>query len=237
MDPLEIPEDECIAGLRLVGRAIGQPEVPQRRTRPRNASSGRRSRRRPSARPRPSHCRARTASHRSASARARRPSCSRVRGHDQEVCAARAPIRADQCQMPTGGALGADPLRCQASFCIPMQPTVGHARDMRRDCMTMQGAGSGTAGAVPNGSPAWAFGQGVHGAERDAGSPAPSRGALLNAEDRLRLGPVLLEAVVVALGRREDVDDHRPEVDQDPVRGRACPRGRSAWSSRRAGCR
>ena len=33
-------------------------------------------------------------------------------------------------------------------------------------------------------------------------------------------------AVVVALRRREDVDDDRPEVEQDPVRRRACPRGR-----------
>ena len=39
-------------------------------------------------------------------------------------------------------------------------------------------------------------------------------------EDRLGLGPVLLEPVVLALRRREDVDDHRPEVDQDPVRRR-----------------
>ena len=45
-------------------------------------------------------------------------------------------------------------------------------------------------------------------------------GGSLHAEDRLRLGPVLLELVVVALGRREDVDDDRPEVEQDPVRRR-----------------
>src|SRR3954453_1843393 len=44
--------------------------------------------------------------------------------------------------------------------------------------------------------------------------------ALLNREDGLRFGPVLLEAVVLAFRRREDVDDDRPEVDQDPVRRR-----------------
>src|SRR5215213_9224116 len=31
---------------------------------------------------------------------------------------------------------------------------------------------------------------------------------------------MLFEAVVLAFGWREDVDDDRPEVDQDPVRGR-----------------
>src|SRR5438128_1604216 len=44
--------------------------------------------------------------------------------------------------------------------------------------------------------------------------------ALLDAEDRPRLGPVLLELVEVALERREDVDDDRAEVDEDPVGGR-----------------
>ena len=29
VDPLEVPADECVAGLRPVGRAVGQPEVPQ----------------------------------------------------------------------------------------------------------------------------------------------------------------------------------------------------------------
>ena len=47
-----------------------------------------------------------------------------------------------------------------------------------------------------------------------------ARPRLLDAQDGLRLGPVLLEPVVVALGRREDVDDDRPEVEQDPVRRR-----------------
>src|SRR5262245_58711704 len=45
---------------------------------------------------------------------------------------------------------------------------------------------------------------------------------LLDRKDRLRLGPVLLEAVVVALRWREDVDDDRAVVDEDPMRrGRA----------------
>src|SRR5512146_2772549 len=50
--------------------------------------------------------------------------------------------------------------------------------------------------------------------------PGGSARPLLDPEDRLRLGPVPLELVVVALGRREEVDDDRPEVEQDPVRGR-----------------
>ena len=41
---------------------------------------------------------------------------------------------------------------------------------------------------------------------------------LLDAQDRPRPGPVPLELVVVTLGRREHVDDHRPEVEQHPVR-------------------
>ena len=45
------------------------------------------------------------------------------------------------------------------------------------------------------------------------------RRELLDAEDRLRLGPVLLELVEVALRRREDVDDRPAEVEQHPVRG------------------
>src|SRR5262245_55598946 len=53
----------------------------------------------------------------------------------------------------------------------------------------------------------------------DSRNDAPGP-ALLHAEDRLCFGPVLLEGVVVALGRREDVDDHRSVVEQDPVRGR-----------------
>src|SRR5262245_60072945 len=43
---------------------------------------------------------------------------------------------------------------------------------------------------------------------------------LLDAENDLRFGPVLFQAVVVAFRGREDVDDHRPEVDQHPVRRR-----------------
>src|SRR5262245_58644638 len=43
---------------------------------------------------------------------------------------------------------------------------------------------------------------------------------LLNPQDRLRLGPVLLERVVVALGWREDMDDDGSEVEQHPVRAR-----------------
>ena len=46
----------------------------------------------------------------------------------------------------------------------------------------------------------------------------PPGPGLLDAQDGLRLGPVLLELVEVALGRREDVDDHPAEVEQDPVR-------------------
>src|ERR1700690_978751 len=42
---------------------------------------------------------------------------------------------------------------------------------------------------------------------------------LLNAKDGLRLGPMVLEAVVVALRRGKDVHDHVAEVDQHPVRG------------------
>src|SRR6266542_6345236 len=48
------------------------------------------------------------------------------------------------------------------------------------------------------------------------GSPCPA--SLQHAKDRPRLGPVLLELVEVPLGRREDVDDHGAEVDEDPVR-------------------
>src|SRR3954453_6484495 len=44
--------------------------------------------------------------------------------------------------------------------------------------------------------------------------------ALLNREYDPCFRPVLFEAVVLALRRREDVDDDRPEVDQDPVRRR-----------------
>ena len=40
---------------------------------------------------------------------------------------------------------------------------------------------------------------------------------LLHAEDHLRAGPVLLELVVVAFGRREHVDDHAAEVHEHPV--------------------
>src|SRR6188508_3027138 len=40
---------------------------------------------------------------------------------------------------------------------------------------------------------------------------------LLHPEDHLRAGPVLLELVVIALGRGEHVHDHAPEVDQHPV--------------------
>ena len=50
-----------------------------------------------------------------------------------------------------------------------------------------------------------------------AGTAGPP--PLLHPKDRLRLRPVLLELVEVALGRREDVDDHAAEVEQDPVRG------------------
>src|SRR4029079_10372016 len=47
-------------------------------------------------------------------------------------------------------------------------------------------------------------------------------GALLDPEDGLGLGPVLLETVIVALGRREDVHDDRAVVEQYPMRcGRA----------------
>src|SRR5919204_1524042 len=49
-------------------------------------------------------------------------------------------------------------------------------------------------------------------------------GTLLDAKDRLRLGPAALELVVVALRRREHVDDDRTKVEQDPVRlGRPLP--------------
>src|SRR3954447_15388255 len=51
-------------------------------------------------------------------------------------------------------------------------------------------------------------------------SAAVPRCPLLDPDDRLRLGPVLLEAVVLALRWREDVDDDGPEVEQDPVRRR-----------------
>src|SRR6188474_1701425 len=50
---------------------------------------------------------------------------------------------------------------------------------------------------------------------------------LLHPKDRPGLGPVLLEAVIVAFWGREDVDDDRPEVDEDPVR-----RGRALASDR-----
>src|SRR3954452_15225803 len=51
-------------------------------------------------------------------------------------------------------------------------------------------------------------------------SAAVPRCPLLDPDDRLRLRPVLLETVVLALRRREDVYDDDPEVKQDPVRGR-----------------
>ena len=41
---------------------------------------------------------------------------------------------------------------------------------------------------------------------------------LLNSKNRPGLGPVLLEGVVLALRGREDVDDHRSEIDENPVR-------------------
>ena len=42
----------------------------------------------------------------------------------------------------------------------------------------------------------------------------PSRRTLLDPQDRPGFRPVLLEAVVLAFGRREDVDDDRPEVER-----------------------
>src|SRR4051794_6217006 len=44
------------------------------------------------------------------------------------------------------------------------------------------------------------------------------RGTLLDAKDRLCLGPVAFERVIVALRGREDVHDDAAEVEQDPVR-------------------
>src|SRR4051812_29394105 len=44
------------------------------------------------------------------------------------------------------------------------------------------------------------------------------RGTLLDAKDRLCLGPVAFEPVIVALRGREDVHDDAAEVEQDPVR-------------------
>jgi hypothetical protein len=48
-----------------------------------------------------------------------------------------------------------------------------------------------------------------------AGNAGPRRpgGPLLDGEDGLGFGPVLLEAVVVALGRGEHVDDDRAEIE------------------------
>src|SRR6478735_9452563 len=54
--------------------------------------------------------------------------------------------------------------------------------------------------------------------QRYRSSPYPR--ALLDAEDRLRARPVLLELVVVALRGREHVHDDGPEVHEDPVRFR-----------------
>ena len=51
---------------------------------------------------------------------------------------------------------------------------------------------------------------------------------LLNANYRLCLGPEPLQLVVVALGRGEDVDDHRAEIQERPVgAGSALPADRS----------
>ena len=52
-----------------------------------------------------------------------------------------------------------------------------------------------------------------------AGARARPGPPLLDPEDRLRLGPVLLELVEIALRGREHVDDDRPVVQEDPVGG------------------
>src|SRR2546423_15593919 len=62
---------------------------------------------------------------------------------------------------------------------------------------------------------------GTRGLTGAADRPTRARRArLLDPEDRLRLAPVALQLVEVPFGRREDVDDDRAEVDQDPVRRR-----------------
>src|SRR4051794_8241714 len=53
---------------------------------------------------------------------------------------------------------------------------------------------------------------------RTGARPEGGARALLDPEDRLRTRPVLLELVVVALRRREHVDDDRLEVHEHPVR-------------------
>ena len=75
MHAAQVAVDERVAGLGLVGGALGEPQVPGRVLVPRVASRGTCSPARRRAAPRPSRCRARTGAPRSARARGRLPWC------------------------------------------------------------------------------------------------------------------------------------------------------------------